>query len=218
MATTLSTTPALPSGQPACGAPLPPEELGDSEGEVDGLAGVQPGVASRRVPQRQLLFEDLADAAEALGDVVAGQLDMDSAGPRALWLDERRRSPGSRRARRRNAVSCGPTRSRRCCRASDRRPTPRGGRPRTPLARSGGSASSTRSTPIRLTNVRRPGARSGFSRSQRAIASSGVDGRPELDLDRVPDPRQRTPRARRPAGGCAPRSRRGGRSSRTSRP
>ena len=60
------------------------EQLGDAEGEVERLAAVEAGVAHRLVAVVELGVEDLLGAAEALGDVVAGQLDVDAAGPGAL--------------------------------------------------------------------------------------------------------------------------------------
>ena len=60
------------------------EELGDPEGEVEGLAGVEAGVAHRLVAVVEVGVEDLLGAAEALGDVVAGELDVDAARPGAL--------------------------------------------------------------------------------------------------------------------------------------
>src|SRR6266498_375813 len=55
-----------------------PEQLGDLEGELEGLAGVEPRVAGRLVAQAQLPVLDLFGAAEALGHVVAGELDVDA--------------------------------------------------------------------------------------------------------------------------------------------
>jgi cellulose synthase (UDP-forming) len=63
-----------------------PQELGDPEGEVERLAGVEPGVAHGLVAGAQVGVEDLLGAAEALGDVVAGELDVHPAGPGADGL------------------------------------------------------------------------------------------------------------------------------------
>ena len=60
------------------------EELRHPEGEVERLAGVQPRVARRRVAVVEVALEDLLGPAQALGDVVARQLDVDAARPRAL--------------------------------------------------------------------------------------------------------------------------------------
>src|SRR5581483_472044 len=61
-----------------------PQQLGHAEGEVERLAGVQAGVAHRLVAGLQLVGEDFVGAAEALGHVVAGQLDVDPARPGPL--------------------------------------------------------------------------------------------------------------------------------------
>src|SRR5690349_6015416 len=65
------------------GGPSATEHLRDQEGQLEGLAGVQPGVAGGLVPAVEVLVADLHGAAEALGDVLAGQLDVDAAGPGA---------------------------------------------------------------------------------------------------------------------------------------
>src|SRR5438477_4415043 len=59
----------------------PPDELRDAEGEVEGLARVEPRVADRLVAAFELGAEHLFRAADALGDVVAGELDVHAAGP-----------------------------------------------------------------------------------------------------------------------------------------
>ena len=59
------------------------QHLGDEERQLQRLAGVQPRVARRLVPPGQVGVGDLLRAAEALGDVVAGQLDVHAARPRA---------------------------------------------------------------------------------------------------------------------------------------
>src|SRR4051794_1201776 len=59
------------------------QHLRDQEGQLQGLAGVQPGVAGGLVPAVEVLVADLHGAAEALGDVLAGQLDVDAARPGA---------------------------------------------------------------------------------------------------------------------------------------
>src|SRR5690242_3727226 len=98
-------------------------QVGDAEGQVQGLAAVQPGVARGLVPVAQVGFGDVLAAADALGDVVAGELDVDAArvpAERAVHLEEPR-SP--RPARRRSTGSCGRWPPRPCCRASGRTPT-----------------------------------------------------------------------------------------------
>ncbi len=43
--------------------------------------GVEAGIARRGVAHVKLLFEDVPEAAEALGDVVSGELDVHTSGP-----------------------------------------------------------------------------------------------------------------------------------------
>src|SRR4051794_26043013 len=59
------------------------QHLRDEEGELQGLPGVQPRVAGALVAAVEVLVADLHGPAEALGDVLTGQLDVDAAGPRA---------------------------------------------------------------------------------------------------------------------------------------
>ena len=61
----------------------PAEQLGDPEGQVERLAAVEAGVAHRLVAGVEVGVEDLLGAAEALGDVVAGELDVHAARPGA---------------------------------------------------------------------------------------------------------------------------------------
>ena len=99
--------------------------LGDLEGEVEGLRAVQARVAGGLVALVEVgLVEDVA-AADALGDVVAGELHVDAArvgAQRAVHLEEAAdlvehvvEAAGLVAARR----------PRRCCRASGRRPSRR---------------------------------------------------------------------------------------------
>ena len=67
----------------ACG-PGVAHQLGDVEGEVERLPRVQPRVAERHVVRRQRLLEHRVGAAEALGDGVAGELEVHAARPDAL--------------------------------------------------------------------------------------------------------------------------------------
>ena len=55
-----------------------------SEGEVEALAAVEARVAHRLVAVVEVGVGHRVGAAEALGDVLAGELDVDAAGPRAL--------------------------------------------------------------------------------------------------------------------------------------
>jgi hypothetical protein len=61
----------------------PVQHLGDEEGQLEALLVVQARVADRLVAQVQVGVEDLLGATDALGDVVAGELDVDAAGHRA---------------------------------------------------------------------------------------------------------------------------------------
>jgi acyl carrier protein len=60
------------------------EQLGDPKGEVDTLSGVQPRVAHRLVAVVEVGVRQLIAAAETLGDVLAGELDVDAARPGAF--------------------------------------------------------------------------------------------------------------------------------------
>ena len=127
------------------------EELGDLEGEVEGLAGVEAGVAHRLVSALELVAEHFLGSAETLGHVLAGELDVHAAGPdvgcpahgeeavRARAMTSSK-SPGLVAARR----------GRTCCRASGRTPTRPGGRTPARRAASGGSASAMSVAPMRL--------------------------------------------------------------------
>ena len=147
-------------------------------------------------------------AAEALGDVVAGELDVQAAGvgaERAVHLEEAAHlvddvveAPGL------VAVAA----PRRCCRASGRRPRRPGARSRVTFSTSAGSTSRTW-----------PRAHPGDERQPAGLVV-GVEpldqrervvrrrGRAELDADRVADPGDEARRARRRAAGSAPRPRR----------
>src|SRR5262245_44748036 len=60
------------------------QELGDQEGHVDGLFGIEAGVADRVVAVAQILMRDGARAAKAFGDVLPGHLQVNAAGMAAL--------------------------------------------------------------------------------------------------------------------------------------
>ena len=99
------------------------EHLGDEERQLQALLVVQARVAHRLVALVEVGVEDLLGAAEALGDVVAGELDVDAAGHRAegaVHLEEAADLVDDvvEVAR---LVAATPTR--RCCRASGRRST-----------------------------------------------------------------------------------------------
>src|SRR6185436_16973518 len=55
------------------------EHLRHQEGELEALLGVQPRVAGRLVPVGQVEVLDALRAAETLGHVLAGELDVDAA-------------------------------------------------------------------------------------------------------------------------------------------
>src|SRR5690348_18445218 len=68
-------------------------QVSDAEGQVQGLTAVEPGVARGLVPLAQVGFGDVLAAADALGDVVAGEFDVDAArvrAERAVHLEEAR--------------------------------------------------------------------------------------------------------------------------------
>src|ERR687898_2183322 len=56
-------------------------QLGDPEGQVERLAGVQPRVAHRVVSVLEVVTENFLGAAETLGDVLARELDVHTPGP-----------------------------------------------------------------------------------------------------------------------------------------
>src|SRR5215218_351426 len=63
------------------GGPSATQHLRDQEGQLQRLTGVQPRVAGRLVPAVEVLVADLHGPAEALGDVLTGELDVDAARP-----------------------------------------------------------------------------------------------------------------------------------------
>ena len=56
------------------------EALSDPEGQLEGLLDVQSRVARRLVAAAEVCGRQLGRAADALGDVVAGQLDVQATG------------------------------------------------------------------------------------------------------------------------------------------
>src|SRR5438445_4653125 len=56
------------------------EELRDQESHVDGLLGIEAGIADRVIAVVEILVGDGAGTAKALGDVLAGHLQMHAAG------------------------------------------------------------------------------------------------------------------------------------------
>src|SRR5439155_25576039 len=74
-----------PAGGPVSVAVRPPlalalQGLGNLEGKLKRLAGVEPRVAMRQVVCAEALLAELLGAADAFGDVLAGQLEMHPAG------------------------------------------------------------------------------------------------------------------------------------------
>src|SRR5215472_5959781 len=66
-------------------------QVGDAEGQVEGLTAVEPGIARRLVAVAQVALGDVVAATNALGDVVAGEFDVDAArmsAERAVYLEE----------------------------------------------------------------------------------------------------------------------------------
>src|SRR5215475_11855778 len=83
----------IPSGQLVSVAARTTVQVGHAEGQVEGLAAVEPGIARRLVAVAQVALGDVVAAADALGDVVAGELDVDAAGmgaERPVHLEEAR--------------------------------------------------------------------------------------------------------------------------------
>ena len=65
------------------------QELGGLEREIERLAGVEPRVAHGLVPLLEVGAEDLLGPAQALGDVLAGELDVDATRARRRRCDTR---------------------------------------------------------------------------------------------------------------------------------
>src|SRR5947209_11054612 len=57
------------------------QRLGDQERELKRLLRVQPRVAESLIPAAEIGLREPVRAADALGDVLAGHLDMDAAAP-----------------------------------------------------------------------------------------------------------------------------------------
>src|SRR3954447_10726081 len=65
------------------------QQLRDQESHVDGLFGVQTGIADRVIAVVEILIGDGARAADAFGDVLPGHFQMHAAGMGALGLVDR---------------------------------------------------------------------------------------------------------------------------------
>src|SRR6266700_470044 len=73
--------------EPRCGRHRPDlagafllEQLRDQEGHIDGLLGIEAGIADRVVAGVEILVGDRAGAADTLGDVLTGHLQMHAPG------------------------------------------------------------------------------------------------------------------------------------------
>ena len=60
------------------------QRLGDLEGQLERLGGIEPRVAMRQIAVGERGFADRLGAADAFGDVLPGQLEMHAAGIAAL--------------------------------------------------------------------------------------------------------------------------------------
>jgi len=56
-----------------------PQKLGHTERQIDGLSGVQTRITGGGVAQVELVFENVAEAAETFGDVVTSEFDVHAA-------------------------------------------------------------------------------------------------------------------------------------------
>ena len=85
--------PDAPAGD---GQALGLELLGEQEGKLQRLAGVEPRIALRLVALVELVDRDVGRAADALGDFLAGHLEMHAAGMGALGAMHREERPSPR--------------------------------------------------------------------------------------------------------------------------
>src|SRR6185436_13292320 len=60
------------------------QQFGDQESHVDGLLGIEAGIADRVIAIVEVLVGDGAGTADAFGDVLPGHFEMDAAGMGAL--------------------------------------------------------------------------------------------------------------------------------------
>ena len=195
----------------------PAQHLRDEERQLQRLLRVQPRVAGGLVAVGQVDVLDLLGAAEALGDVLAGELDVDAArvgAQRAVHLEEAEHLvddpvevPGLVAVGRLVGVAVHRV-------ALPHDLVAAGGRP---SRRSAAATSRTLPLPIRLISVSRPGTLSGLSFSHSSMACSGVVVGPSLTPIGLAIAR-RSRCARRRAGGCARRSTGSAPTGRTPRP
>src|SRR5271157_370136 len=154
-------------------------QVGDAEGQVQGLAAVEAGIACRLVAVAQVALGDVVAAAGALGDVVAGEFDVDAAGMSAEYAVHLEESgdfvehvvevPGLVAAGRFHRVAV---------HRSHTQAT--GGRLAAIFSTSGGSAWRIRRAPIRVVRVSRPGSWSGSRASISSSTSCAVASGPIL--------------------------------------
>ena len=67
------------------------QHLGDQERQLQRLLGIQPRVTRRLIAAGQIRIRDVLRAAQTLGDVLAGDLDVDAtwmSAQRAMHLEE----------------------------------------------------------------------------------------------------------------------------------
>jgi hypothetical protein len=61
--------------------PLTAQKFGHAKRQIDGLSRIETGITGGGVPQVELVLENVAEAAQTLGHVVTGELDMHAARP-----------------------------------------------------------------------------------------------------------------------------------------
>src|SRR5581483_1325845 len=76
-------------GAPGGGGRSTAQEFRHPERQIERLARIEAGVTSRGVAGTEIAFDDLLCAAEAFGDVVAGELHVHTTGPRPLFAVHR---------------------------------------------------------------------------------------------------------------------------------
>ena len=157
------------------------------------------GSTRRAVGALQVLIGEPARAAGALGDVLAGELDVHAAEVRAhLGVDAERQlellEDVLEAARLESAGAWS-----RCCRASDRTPTAPTGRSGAPPRSAFGSAAATSFAPKRWMKRQPPGLVLRVERRHQSLQPGRVHRRADLDADRDWRCRGSTRRARRRA-------------------
>ena len=152
--------------------PLLPHPPGDQQGHLQRLLVVQPRIDVAAIRLAEIGLAQSAGPADALRDVLAGQLEMDAAENRAQPLVNFKGLIQFARGCRRSRGSSRRWKSATCCRASGRSTRARscrgGGWPRPAAA----EHSSIRPTPKRWINVSRPGSFCGIENVRPGRASS----------------------------------------------